>query len=201
MKLEPRDIVVESAQETLACLIEAMQESDLNQVLRLERACFSAPWSLRMFREELEHPWAVVEVLRLRNADDAFEKRDRQRLGELPAGGLRDRPPVVGYMDYWLVHEEIHLLSLAVHPALRRRGLGETMVKRVLEATRFVAGRRVVLEVRRSNQNAQKLYKKMRFAVTGVREGYYKETGEDALVMTRVVDGAAQHDSSFGFDA
>jgi ribosomal-protein-alanine N-acetyltransferase len=160
-----------------------MSEKDLNQIMRLERVCFSAPWSRRMFREELEHPWAVVEVARLLDTNLDFEDIDHSLVGALPAGGFAGRAPVIGYLDYWLVHEEVHLLSVAVHPGLRKLGLGRLLVERALEATRFIAGRRVSLEVRRSNLPAQKLYKSLGFEVTAIHEGYYRESGEDALIM------------------
>jgi ribosomal-protein-alanine N-acetyltransferase len=163
--------------------IEPITVADLNQVMRLERVCFSAPWSRRMFREELEHPWAILELARLLDSSFDFEAVDRRAVGEPPLGGFSKGGPVVGYTDYWLVHEEVHLLSVAVHPGLRNLGLGRLLVERSLEATRFIAGRRVSLEVRRSNVAARRLYESLGFRLTGVQEGYYRESGEDALIM------------------
>lgn len=121
-----------------------------------------------MFEQELEHSWAVLEVARL-----ADEKG-------------RVRPdPLAGYSDYWLVYDEVHLLNIAVHPDFRRRGIGRLMVERVLEAGRQIHGRQVILEVRRSNQAARKMYDGLGFEMVGVRKGYYHDSGEDALVMVK----------------
>ena len=230
MKRPVEELELNNDKGRLRLRVEPMEKRDLSQVLVLERRCFSSPWSGRLFREELEHPWAVLELVRmiegptdlwetLRGQDGLFPfesdegsrppplraERGRDRAHRAVSAGQRTTQkdniktygnphavhyPLVGYMDYWLVHEELHLLSLAVHPDFRRLGLGVAMVERVLAATRFIAGKRVKLEVRRNNVAAQALYEKLGFVVQGVRHGYYSDTGEDALVMVCEVKAA-----------
>lgn len=78
---------------------------------------------------------------------------------------------------------EAHVTNVAVHPAYRRRGIGEGIVCRLLERARLEGARLVSLEVRRSNLVAQKLYRKLGFRVVGVRPHYYGDDGEDAFLM------------------
>lgn len=99
---------------------------------------------------------------------------------------------LVGYAGFWDIANEIHISTIAVHPEERGRGRGEWLLLNLL----LEAGRRspllVTLEVRRSNVVAQALYRKYRFEEVGLRRRYYRDTGEDAILMT--VDFAAVPD-------
>ncbi len=196
MKFQKEDIELKTIKGKLLLRVEPMTAEDLDEVMALERRCFPAPWSERLFREELEHPWAVLELFRMIEGPTEFWDTLRENKGKLFSEGDKSEPseseeegsksfPLIGYMDYWLVHEELHLLSLAVNPDFRRLGLGELMVNRVIAATCFVAGRRVRLEVRKNNKPARNLYEKLGFIADKVKKGYYSDTGEDALVLIR----------------
>jgi ribosomal-protein-alanine N-acetyltransferase len=145
-----------------------MDHRDLDEVMELERLCFPSPWSRRMFEQEMEHRWAVLEVARLTDEE-----------------GQVGQHPMAGYSDYWLVYDEVHLLNIAVHPKFRRRSIGRILVERVFEAARQIQCGQVILEVRPSNVEAMNLYDKLGFEVIGVRRGYYHDSGEDALVMAK----------------
>ena len=82
----------------------------------------------------------------------------------------------------------MHINNLAIHPDWRGRGLGRRLLARVLAAAYGMGVRRATLEVRRSNLAAQRLYAAAGFRVVGVREGYYAQPVEDALVLSTAVE-------------
>ncbi|HEY7649827.1 MAG TPA: ribosomal protein S18-alanine N-acetyltransferase [Methylomirabilota bacterium] len=136
-----------------------MRSADLEEVLAIERASFSMPWSRGAFLYELEQN----RVAR------CYVVREDGRL--------------IGYICLWEVADEVHITNVAVHPDLRRRGVGRSLLSAVLDDARQRKLRLVVLEVRPSNAEALGLYESFGFRVVGRRRGYYYDTGEDALVM------------------
>ena len=141
-----------------------MGADDLPAVVAIESASFEDPWTLEMFSDELVQAlsWRAVSVVS----------------GVGVVGFLIGRR----YPDMW------HLMDLAVAPDRRHRGVGGRLLADFLRAA-DVAGRRVMLEVRRGNARSVALYEAHGFAPLGVRRGYYTDTGEDALVMAREVGG------------
>lgn len=154
--------------------IERMRASDLDEVLPIERASFTMPWSRGAFLYEMEQN----QVAR------CFVLREAGRL--------------VGYICLWEVADELHITNIAVHPDARRRGLGRMLVGRTLEDARDRALRLVVLEVRPSNTEARALYESFGFRVVGRRRGYYYDTGEDALVMEVTLSKGEGREASGG---
>lgn len=96
--------------------------------------------------------------------------------------------PLLGYALGWWVIDELELLAVGVLPEARRRGVGRRLLEHVLATTRANGGRRVLLEVARSNTAARRLYESAGFALLDVRRGYYGATGDDALVMERLLE-------------
>lgn len=146
--------------------IAPMRPEDLDAVDEIERHSFKNPWPAKVFAEELTRDWARVDVARTRGR-------------------------VVGFVDYWLVHDEIHLLAIATHPDVRRRGIGARLLDHLLDFGKARGSALVTLEVRRSNRPAIALYERAGFATVGVRPRYYAEDSEDALVMTLHFGAAA----------
>lgn len=144
--------------------IRAMSESDLDEIIAIEKKSFADPWSQRLFRETLLFPHSVNFVL------------------ESPGG------EVVGYLNLYLIAQEGHLLNLAIHPAWRRQGLATAMLAHTIQYLRQRQALQLFLEVREKNQSAIGLYRKLGFEVVGKRKKYYAETNEDALVMQLVCD-------------
>lgn len=144
--------------------IRAMSESDLDEIIAIEKKSFADPWSQRLFRETLLFPHSVNFVL------------------ESPGG------EVVGYLNLYLIAQEGHLLNLAIHPAWRRQGLATAMLAHTIQYLRQRQALQLFLEVREKNQSAIRLYRKLGFEVVGKRKKYYAETNEDALVMQLVCD-------------
>ncbi len=90
----------------------------------------------------------------------------------------------MGYLGLWYMVDEAHIVAIATHPAYRRRGIGERLLARALELARERDAKTVTLEVRVSNEPAQRLYEKYGFRRVGLRPRYYTDNGEDALIMT-----------------
>ena len=90
---------------------------------------------------------------------------------------------VVGYGGLWLMVDEAHVTSVAVHPQFRGQGLGELLMLSLMEVALRLNARFVTLEVRVSNAVARKLYEKLGFRQAGIRPRYYTDNNEDAVVM------------------
>src|SRR5262249_44556640 len=102
--------------------------------------------------------------------------------GERPAS---DETPVsiVGYGGLWLMVDEAHVTSVAVHPPFRGRGLGELLMLALFDVSVRLGAHWVTLEVRVSNSVARSLYQKLGFKEAGIRARYYTDNNEDAVVM------------------
>jgi ribosomal-protein-alanine N-acetyltransferase len=129
-------------------------------ILRVERRSFPSPWILRSFEEEIKRPVSQMWVLLVD--------------GELG-----------GYICFWVVGGEVHLMNVAVHPKRRRRGLGGRLLEKMIEVGETEGAEMAWLEVRPSNLVARALYKKAGFGEVGLRPNYYRETNEDAIIMSR----------------
>jgi ribosomal-protein-alanine N-acetyltransferase len=144
-----------------------MAASDLDQVLDIERASFPTPWTRAAFSYEIEQNKVARCTL------------------------LRGRRGIVGYLCLWEIGHEIHITNLAVHPEWRRRGVGRQLLGAALIEGVARGVTLAFLEVRPSNTRALALYESLGFQVIGRRNGYYFDTGEDALVMEARLGGDA----------
>src|SRR5918912_596810 len=90
---------------------------------------------------------------------------------------------IVGYAGIWVMTDEAHVTTIASHPEVRGRGVGELLLVSLIHRGVEVGARWMTLEVRASNAIAQALYRKYTFKEMGVRRRYYSDNGEDALVM------------------
>jgi len=140
--------------------VEPMRLADLDAVHAIERASFAAPWPENAYRSELEsNRLASYLVAR---ADDE----------------------IVGYGGMWLMVDEAHITTFAIHPAWRRRRIGERLLLAFLDLAIDRHAREATLEVRLSNLPARRLYEKYGFRPVGLRPRYYSDDHEDALIMT-----------------
>jgi ribosomal-protein-alanine N-acetyltransferase len=159
--------------------LSPMQEGDLDEALALEQASFAEPWTRNMFLGELQgNAFAVNVVVRAGAAGYGTG---------LAAGAL------VGYIMFWVVFEELHLMNLAIRPEARRRGIGTQLVRHALAVGAERGARTALLEVRASNRAALALYDNLGFARKSLRKGYYNHPREDAVIMTFLMEkgGAA----------
>ena len=145
-----------------------MQESDLEEVVALEQSSFTEPWTRKMFLAELRgNPFSTNLVARAEHAEwsEVSEKA------------------LAGYIMFWVVFEELHLMNLAVRPEVRRHGIAKALVRQALSTAAEKGSRTALLEVRASNVAAQGLYEGFGFKRKGLRRGYYEHPHEDAVIM------------------
>ncbi len=145
--------------------IRVAKTEDLHALVKLEQACFSAPWSHKSFQAELEGN-QFSQILIVPHL----------------AGGQEDK--ILGYICTWIVFEELRFLNIAVHPNFRRQGVASQLIRHVLESGRGAGCCRAMLEVRESNHSAKKLYESFKFSSYATRKSYYTNPVEDAILMT-----------------
>ena len=137
-------------------------DADLDEVLAIEGASFTNPWTREMYLAERENPGVSYCYL----ARDAAGR-------------------VVGFCSAWLVLDELHIHNLAVAPECRGQGAGRALLDHMLLVGARLGAGRATLEVRVSNQGAVRLYERTGFSVAGVRPNYYTKPVEDALILWR----------------
>ncbi len=133
---------------------------DLNMVGAMESLAFGSPWRVSSYARAVSdsNQWFVVAEL------------DGQ---------------VVGYAGFWLENGRAHIAKLAVHPAYRRRGIGSALLQQMIDQIRHIGYNEAFLEVRRSNVEAQELYRRFGFHFERVQPNAYPNDGEDALILAR----------------
>ena len=136
-----------------------MDLSDIEDILVVEKLSFSIPWSRDSFEKEIvDNNLATYLVAKVN------EK-------------------AVGYIGMWKVLNEGHITNVAVHPEFRHQGIGDQLVSELLSLCEKENIDLVTLEVRKSNQNAIRLYEKHGFVAEGIRKAYYQDNKEDAIIM------------------
>lgn len=145
---------------TPSVLIRPMRLEDLEAIVTIERLSFTLPWSEHAYRYELSENAAA-------------------RLWVAEKEGQ-----VVGMLVLWLILDEAHIATLAVHPAHRQRGIARRLLLQALRSAWQEGARQAFLEVRQSNLAAQRLYQQLGFEISGRRPRYYHDNNEDALLMT-----------------
>lgn len=154
--------------------LRPLRVSDLPQVMGIELLSFPTPAKEATYRYELtENLLAHYQALTLGND------------GRIA--------PLLGYAGYWLMADEVHVSIIAVDPEWRGCGLGELLLLNQLYLAVGHDAMLVTLEVRESNTVAQALYRKYDFDVVGWRRRYYRDTGEDAVLMTTYLAGTQDY--------
>ena len=138
--------------------IRLMELEDIDQVHEIENLSFAIPWSLDSFKAEMENPMALYLVAEV--------------------GGR-----IAGYAGLWQIIDEGHITNVAVHPGFQGMGIGEKLMKELIEESKKRCLSSMTLEVRINNLPAINLYKKLDFDIEGLRKGYYTDTNEDGLIM------------------
>ena len=147
--------------------IEGMRETDLDQVMAIEKKSFAAPWSRNLFKETLAFPLAFNFVVR-KSIDNT----------------------VVGYANFYLIRDEVQVLNIAIDPASRGKGYATSLMMYAIALLKERKAEDFYLEVREGNASALRLYHKLGFRKIGKRKKYYPETNEDAIVMHLKVKGS-----------
>ncbi len=139
-----------------AFVISDAAEKDAAEIARIEKLCFSTPWSQEMILSEMREPLSSFFV------------------------AVSDQK-IIGYYGFLHILDELHILNVAVDPAFRMRGVGSSLIAHLIERAHALSARAVTLEVRESNLAAIKLYEKYGFVCAGVRPHYYTDK-ENALI-------------------
>ena len=141
--------------------LRRLETGDLDAVEEIERESYPTPWSRAMFAAELQKP------------------------SSLAIGAYHDGGELVGYAIVSRYVDAWHVMTIAVVPDFRRRGIGRSLLERLFEVTATDPRRGYTLEVRVSNAEAIRLYERLGFEPRGIRRGYYTDNREDALIMWR----------------
>lgn len=197
-------------------VIEPMHLGDIDQVQVIENQSFSAPWSAQAYEHDLRKNKLAHYVV-LRELDDGGRspaaeapplatparslhllRRLLQRLSRRPnTPPTHTEGPLLGFAGIWLMVDEAHLVTIAVAPGQRSKGLGELLLVSMIDLSCIRGAARMTLEVRVSNHVAQSLYRKYGFKNEGVRRRYYSDNNEDALIMTTDVLTSARYQQTY----
>ena len=141
-----------------------MRKDDIDSVMLIDRLSFSMPWPKSAYQHDLKNNSKAL----LRVAEDISNI---------------DHPLVVGMIDVWLIIDEAHIATLAVHPDYRGCRIATRLIDLALDEAHQLGALTAMLEVRASNHAAQALYKQFGFKIVYRRPRYYIDNKEDALLM------------------
>ena len=171
--------------------------ADVPRVVEIEKLSYPATWPPSAYRKELQdNRWAHYIVLRdktlIEPQESVTQEPDRARrpfpLSLLPSRSVvtlasPHQASIIGFAGLWLMVDEAHITTIAIHPDYRGRGLGELELASLIDIAVQIGAKWVTLEVRVSNYIAQNLYRKYGFREAGMRHRYYSDNQEDALIM------------------
>lgn len=140
--------------------IEKMNSEHLEQVCKIEKECFSHPWSLQSLESELNNDTSYFLV--------ATEKDE-----------------VIGYIGMSVVIDEGYIFNVAVNVNHRKKGVATALVNELVTYGKKNNFYFITLEVRESNEKAKSLYSKFGFVKVGERKDYYSDPKENAILMTK----------------
>ena len=150
--------------------IAAFNESHIDGIVAIENTSFKQPWQRISFFSEIY---------------------SREALGKVVLHPSQNT--IVAYALLRLNIDDLHLLRIAVNPSLRRKGIAAWLLNECFKTASNKGANIAYLEVRQSNQSAKKLYLKLGFQVIAQRPKYYMDTGENALIMMKVLEGNNEH--------
>ncbi len=170
-----------------------MQWYDLDQVAAIERDAFPTLWPGTSYRREMRNRQAEYSICEHREEHLTLPPKRprrslmdwlRRRRQEPPLEAPRTVPLLIGYVGLWYMAGEAHIVSIAVREAYRGLGAGELLMLGAVEMALRRGCEVLTLEVRVSNEAAQRLYEKYGFKNVGLRRRYYSDNGEDAYIMS-----------------
>jgi ribosomal-protein-alanine N-acetyltransferase len=170
-----------------------MTLADIPQVVQIDRRSFRSAWSEKTYAYEIrESPYTFMVVIEERWPIPPARgwRRLWQFLTQVVPTTTENR--ILGYGGLWCIQGEAHISTIASHPDYRRRGYGEILLASMIQKSLFLEANQVVLEVRVSNVNAQRLYQKWGFVTAGIKEHYYHDDGEDAYDMRLPLDDSVR---------
>jgi ribosomal-protein-alanine N-acetyltransferase len=200
------NVVAEASNERAGRFrVEPMRVEHIQVVSAIERRCFAQPWPQNAYRREIQtNKMAHYFVARMLEQDGVAPVAEASRtsagsetgllgrLSRLLRGPIEPTPSpaleaelrsIVGYAGLWLMTDEAHITTIAIDPDFQGNGLGELLLVALIDRAKSIGARWLTLEVRVTNEVAQRLYEKYTFKEMGVRRRYYSDNNEDALVM------------------
>ena len=185
----------------MACQVRLMCKEDIIQVTEIDREVFLDQWSPPNYQRELKNCSARYVV-----ACDEMEKIEAPELKAIPPQGFRrllsrlkqllypertsgdellpsSRQYIIGFAGFWIMADEAHITNIAVRKRHQRQGTGELLLISLIDLAVKLKVRVITLEVRVSNTAAQSLYYKYGFVRADLRQGYYLDNREDAVLM------------------
>lgn len=136
-----------------------MTLDDLPSIMKIEQDSFATPWTEEAFRNELTNNMFAQYMV------------------------MEYEGEVIGYAGMWIIVDEAHITNVAILTPYRGQGLGKLLMAELQRTASFLGAARMTLEVRASNEIAQRLYRRYGFVNSGVRPGYYSDNHEDAIIM------------------
>jgi ribosomal-protein-alanine N-acetyltransferase len=192
-------VILQQKGKRVRYVIDRMTMPDVPRVVEIERLAYPSTWPPSAYRKELQdNRWAHYIVLRdkhiMEEHEAPLQEADKPRKNRLfPLSLLSNRPAttttlpelasIIGFAGLWLMVDEAHITTIAMHPDFRRLGLGEFLLVALIDISYNIGAKWVTLEVRVSNYTAQNLYRKYGFREAGLRHRYYSDNQEDALIM------------------
>lgn len=150
--------------DTLCC--RNMTHVDLEEIVKLEKKIFPNPWTKETFKDLLK-----------------LSKKCEGLVAVL-------KENIIAYAIFWTVEEELHIANIAVIEEYRRKGLGRRLVEIMIEKAHDDGIKYACLEVRESNLVAIQMYNDLGFHKAGIRENYYSDNRENAVLMMKIIKGA-----------
>ena len=133
----------------------------LNSCIDLDQKALNGLWSKSQWEKELTDPKRIcIGIINL------------------------ETKKLLGLCSAWLVIDELHITSIAVHPIHQRKGLGKLLISNLVKRSNLLLTKHIHLEVKDSNKPAQAFYKSMGFEIVGNRSNFYKD-GSDAILFTK----------------
>lgn len=142
--------------------IRPLRAGDIPDIMRIEKESFPSPWSENIFRDEIDN---------LSGSSYSF--------------GVEYEDRFIGYICFWRNPPELHITNIALDSGWKRKGLGTKLIEFAEKFAEESDCRWVTLEVRPSNRAAREMYEKRGFRYTGKCKNYYRDTGEDGLIMVK----------------
>jgi len=144
----------------MSVILRKMTLDDVEQVVAIDKMSFSLPWPTSSFHFELtDNPASRCWVAELDGR-------------------------IAAMLVAWFIVDEIHIATIATHPDFRKQGIGKKLLSFTLQSAKDEGAVSSFLEVRESNDTALMMYRKFGYVESGRREEYYKDNGEDAILMT-----------------
>ena len=167
-------------------IIEELTERHLSAVLQMDQDCLGGLWTEAGYRREIDSPNSQLLIIKSAPAlsNPGYPKPTLQSCPQPPSPPSSNlEPQIIGIGCVWFILEEAHITALAIQAPYRRQGLGQFLLISLLETAIQRQSEWATLEVRLSNEPAQKLYERLGFIAIGQRKKYYQDTGEDALIL------------------